>query len=340
MTINDNEFEPSDKFKSYIPDMLNMKIEPNEQDKRRGTPYLKLTCKLDDLRHKNKVIQMLNMFALNHAMDYEQSQSAIEKYKYKVFAYTNAIDKIKKEYGNYDLIHVNSLLNKKIVGKSIAERLNRWVKACVIEDGVLYYPFMNLSNIPKDEMMRMLSDEELYSNEVFHLTFKKWPMKKIFYVRDDENDVFKHVKNDEENDKDTTKVEEVCERTLNKNSNVFVIEPYPSDSSEVSAENENNEDKVNVLENIKTIEKRIYESDVMIKHMLNEIKSDVEKVTTIRNKDILKTPFKVQENVTKTHKKRSWFGKVLKVATSILCVSIAIEIFNMRTNYNETETCT
>jgi hypothetical protein len=339
MTINENEFEPSDKFKSYISDMLNMKSEPNEQDKRRGTPYLKLTCKLDDLRHKNKVIQMLNMFALNHAMGYEQSQSAIEKYKYKVFAYTNAIDKIKKEYDNYDLIHVNSLLNKKIVGKSIAERLNRWVKACVTEDGVLYYPLMNLSNIPKDEMMRMLSDEDLYSNEFFHLTFKKWPMKKLFYVHDDENDVFKHLKNDDENDKDTTNVEEVCERTF-KNSNVFVTEPYPRDSSEVSSENENNEDTVNVLENIKTIEKSIYESDVMIKHILDEIKSEVEKVTTIRNKDILKTHFKVQENVTKTHKKRSWFGKVLKVATSILCVSIAIEIFNMRTNYNETETCT
>ena len=129
--------------------------------------------------------------------------------------------------------------------------------------------------------------------------------------------------------------------TLDGNRNVFDEGPYPSDSSEVNEDGDDIEENetVNVTEKIETIEKRLENMD-MINHMLNNIKSELEKLSKNSNEKTLKTDLKVQKNVKKNYNKRSWFGKVLKVATSILCVSIAIEFFNMRNNYEETETCT
>lgn len=151
-----------------------MMFEENEQE-------------MDELRMKKKIIQMLNVFALNNAILYENTMDVSKKntYKYKVEAYLKAIKKISYEYADYDLIDVSSLIENKFVGKSIGERLTRWVDACHTDmNGEGYttyykndnYPMINVSDITQTDMLRILSgNEKTFSNQSFANVFEVWP---------------------------------------------------------------------------------------------------------------------------------------------------------------------
>lgn len=139
------------------------------------------------LRMKKKIIQMLNVYALNNAILYENTTDVSKKntYKYKVEAYLKAIHKITNEYADYDLINISSLIEKKLVGKSIGERLTRWQDACHTDvNGEGYstyyknenYPMINVTEITHTDMLRILSgNEETFSNQNFAIVFEVWP---------------------------------------------------------------------------------------------------------------------------------------------------------------------
>ena len=171
------EFVSSDMHKSYVSDIMEMSIESHQVRDvfRCDTLIVKLK---GDLRSKEKVIQLLNILALNEAIKFESTLSSV--HEYKVVSYKNAIKKITDEYSNSDMIHVNSMLKKKVIGKNIAERLKSWVTACRVEQdrsGVyLTYPVFQLTHIDGEQMKRIFSESgDAFSNEHFEEIFKNWP---------------------------------------------------------------------------------------------------------------------------------------------------------------------
>ena len=171
------EFVSSDMHKSYVSDIMEMSIE--SQQVRDVFRCDTLIDKLKgDLRSKEKVIQLLNILALNEAIKFESTLSSV--HEYKVVSYKNAIKKITDEYSNYDMIHVNSMLKKKVIGKNIAERLKSWVTACKVgkdQTGMyLTYPVFQLSHNDCEQMKRIFSQSgDVFSNERFEKIFANWP---------------------------------------------------------------------------------------------------------------------------------------------------------------------
>ena len=125
---------------------------------------------------KAKVIKIVNMFALDEMIAYEELGR--KSHLIDIEAHMKAIEIINQKYSDCDLIDVSTLKN--IIDYDTAGNLNSWVK---------YGKMPYMSKMTESAVMHIM---EKFSNEYFADIFKEWPRKSI-YDQDVFKDIFQNV---------------------------------------------------------------------------------------------------------------------------------------------------